>query len=64
MRGSLYSITALLVAVVLFNSCTSYKPNPSQIVLWQLGDPGALNPVLAADNAAADIDNNIFQPLL
>ncbi|HWY97669.1 MAG TPA: ABC transporter substrate-binding protein [Bacteroidia bacterium] len=64
MRGRIYSITALLAAGVIFNSCTSYKPNPKQIVLWQLGDPGALNPILAADNAAADIDNNIFQPLL
>ncbi|HTA83088.1 MAG TPA: ABC transporter substrate-binding protein [Bacteroidia bacterium] len=64
MRKSLCSIIAFLCACLVISSCSTYKNNPTQVVLWQLGDPGMLNPVLASDLGSEDIDNNIFQPLL
>ncbi len=64
MRKGIFYFAALVCASLILNSCSTYKKNPTQVVLWQLGDPGALNPILASDLGAADIDNNIFQPLL
>ena len=63
-RKRLYYIAALILAGLVLNSCSTYESNPTQVVLWQLGDPEMLNPILADDLGSAQIDNNIFQPLL
>ena len=64
MKKSILFIITLLFVATVFNSCSNYKKNYSEVVLWELGDAGALNPYLASDNVSPDINNNIFQPLL
>jgi len=63
MRGSVYLMAFLLAGIVL-HSCSSYKNNSSQVVIWELSDPQKLNPILATDIGSYDLDNNIFQPLI
>jgi peptide/nickel transport system substrate-binding protein len=63
MRGRFNLLLVLFLSVLFISSCT-YKRNPTEVVVWQLADPGVINPVTAADAVAYEIDNNVFQPLL
>jgi peptide/nickel transport system substrate-binding protein len=58
-----YSLVILFFGLLL-TSCSSYKRDPSEVVVWDLADPQMINPILAGDAEAQDIDNNVFQPLM
>ena len=62
-RGQ-YRVLLFLFSIAVIASSCSYKRNPSEVRVWQLAGPGVINPVLAADADAYDVDNNIFEPLL
>ncbi|HXB13619.1 MAG TPA: ABC transporter substrate-binding protein [Bacteroidia bacterium] len=64
MRKGVFTLLAFAFACFFFNACSSYKSNPSEVIVWQLSDPDMLNPINSTDAQAQDIDNNIFQPLL
>jgi peptide/nickel transport system substrate-binding protein len=64
MKKSVLAIAILILTAVIINSCSSYKRKYSEVVIWQLADPGMLNPYLAHDNISPDINNNLFQALL
>jgi len=66
MKKRVYSLAVILSCGLFFlNSCSTYKRDPSQVVIQVLADPDMLNPINSTDaNMGQDISNNLFQPLI
>jgi len=59
-----YLIVSLCAGLFLFNSCSSYKRDRSEVVIQELADPDMLNPINSTDASAQAMQSNIFQTLL
>ena len=64
-KSAHYLIVILCGGLFLFNSCTTYKKDPNEVVIHLLADADMLNPINSTDaNVGQDIANNLFQGLI
>jgi len=64
MKAIRYCLVMAVVLCLFSEGCSYQTQHSAEVVICNTADPKQINPIIATDAIAQDIDNNIFQPLL